>query len=84
MLLCEDFNLKLRSGISPSGWAATTSADGAVFAYNWMGDHDGISCWHHFKDHEYYRSDGMKPHVPFSEIAAHQIVKEIPDILDLL
>lgn len=82
MNMCEEAGLKLRSGKYPSQFDLCCDK-GAVFAYNWAGSGDGISCWR-WNPYDGFHSDEKRLHVDFQNVKRKQINTSTVELLNLL
>lgn len=83
MEMCESAGLLMRNGDTPTS-RNSLQRQGAIFAYNWRGENDGISCWSKFVESEPLQSDGRLPHMPFQILKNKENNTNIVDILNLL
>lgn len=83
MEMCESAGLLMRSGYKPTAYNSIRRQR-AVFAYNWAGENDGISCWSKSVCSEPLQSDGQLPHMPFQLIKSKENNTDVVDILNLL
>lgn len=81
--MCDSAGLLLRSGNTPTV-LISSQRQGAIFAYNWRGEGDGISCWSSFNEDEPLHSDDRLPHVPFQILKSQENNTNVVDILNLL
>lgn len=83
MEMCDSAGLLMRSGDRPTS-RSSLQRQGAIFAYNWRGEDDGISCWSKFNEGEPLQSDGRLPHIPFQLLKSKENNTDVVDILNLL
>ena len=83
MSMCEEAELMLRSGRKPTSFLLHNHK-GAVFAYEWGGIGDGVSCWYFEQTDQRPHSDWNLPHVPVQAIKMTAYKTEIPEVLELL